>query len=135
MTAEELGSVVDERTIIGSYDSRGVDTSMASTDDAYNAFIEAHKAHLEEYCVLKNRRSTKEFVIEHDSWILTETSTGYLLLKILDLQMKGKSRTAKKVAKQYLYLQYILDLAKSTSQDPRACVRCVCCSVPWRSVV
>lgn len=43
--------------------------------------------------------------------------------RCVDLEMEGKSSEMKRVARQEMLLQYIMDLANTSRQDPRSAIR------------
>ena len=55
---------------------------------------------------------SEEFVLKHTQ-LLSEHATGFYLLHCINLQAEKKTREMKKMARQYLLLTYVCDLAKS----------------------
>lgn len=74
------------------------------------------------YHSIENDTKASEEFIRGNTELLHEHATGWLLLRCIDLEMEGKSSDMKRVARQEMLLQYIMDLAGSMKQDPRAAV-------------
>jgi len=123
MTLEDVCTVTEERTIVSKDASVKPLLTAPSKDDeqqAYGDFITNHEGKLLEYIKYSERsyRDNKEFLLERVE-LLCEQCTGWLLLKALEAEMGGNSRLMKQICKQYLQLQTVMDLAKSTRKDPR----------------
>jgi len=114
-TAEEMCHVVDERTIVNTEKPRPKDLDGMG----YEKYVKRYEKKLETYSKLETESLSQGFLIKN-SELLHEHCSGFLLLKALDFEMNGKTTSMKKVVKQYLIVQYVLDLAKSMGgKDPR----------------
>lgn len=90
-------------------------------EDDYKTFVEKNSALLDKFASL-TLSASEEWLMEHHK-LLHENSTGYMLLKMLDLEMAGKTKAMTAIARQYLVMQNILDLAKQIKSDPRATIK------------
>eukprot|EP00470_Lotharella_oceanica_P000835 CAMPEP_0170168302 /NCGR_PEP_ID=MMETSP0040_2-20121228/1399_1 /TAXON_ID=641309 /ORGANISM="Lotharella oceanica, Strain CCMP622" /LENGTH=333 /DNA_ID=CAMNT_0010406529 /DNA_START=234 /DNA_END=1235 /DNA_ORIENTATION=- len=114
-TPEEMCHVVDERTIVNS--EKKMPTDLKDLD--YEKYVKRYEKKLETYSKLETESLSQGFLIKNAE-LLHEHCSGFLLLKALDFEMKGETATMVKVVKQYLIVQYVLDLAKSMGgKDPR----------------
>jgi len=113
-TPEEMCHVVDERTVVNSVEKK--DTSIPKD---YEDYVKRYEKKLETYSKLETESLSQGFLLKNQE-LLHENCSGFLLLKALDLEMDGKTADMKKVVKQYLIVQYVLDLTKSMGKnDPR----------------
>mmetsp|Transcript_3574 Transcript_3574/g.7191 ORF Transcript_3574/g.7191 Transcript_3574/m.7191 type:complete len:365 (-) Transcript_3574:158-1252(-) len=112
---EEMCHVVDERTIVNSAQPMPKDLK----DLGYEKYVKRYEKKLETYSKLETESLSQGFLIKNAE-LLHDHCSGYLLLKALDFEMKGETESMVKVVKQYLIVQYVLDLAKSMGgKDPR----------------
>ena len=118
--------------------SASADTSKATSDnkvkvkafegesfaDGYEAFLEANKAILLEYAAIEEEDEKSEQFVLANTQLLSEHATGYYLLHCINLQAEGKTREMRKMARQYLLLTYVCDLAKSMpGRDARDAIK------------
>ena len=92
--------------------------------DGYEAFVKEKKALLMEYAAIDEEdERTEQFIIDHPE-LLSEHATGFYLIHCINLQVEGKARDMKKMARQYLLLTYVCDLAKTMpGRDAREAIR------------
>lgn len=115
-THEEMGQFKSDRTVVNSV--RKVDTDYKNLP--YDKYAERFDRKLSTYSKLTTESLSQAFLLKNPE-LLHEHCSGWLLLKALELEMGGDSAAMKKVAKQYLIVQYILDLSKmGGGKDPRA---------------
>ena len=95
-----------------------------SFTDGYEAFIEKNKEILLEYADIdEDDEASEQFVLKHTQ-LLSEHATGFYLLHCINLQAEGKTRQMRKMARQYLLLTYVCDLAKSMpGRDARDAIK------------
>mmetsp|Transcript_29543 Transcript_29543/g.71985 ORF Transcript_29543/g.71985 Transcript_29543/m.71985 type:complete len:366 (+) Transcript_29543:145-1242(+) len=114
-TPEEMCHVVDERTVVNS--EKKIDTDINKLD--YEEYVKRYEKKLETYSKLTTESLSQGFLIKNPE-LLHEHCSGFLLLKALDQEMEGHSDDMRKTVKQYLIVQYVLDLTKSMGKsDPR----------------
>jgi len=92
--------------------------------EGYEAFLEANREILLEYAAIdEDEEKSEQFVLKHTQ-LLSEHATGFYLLECIKLQADGKTREMRKMARQYLLLTYVCDLAKSMpGRDARDAIR------------
>ena len=92
--------------------------------DGYEDFIDQNRDILLEYAAIdEDDEASEQFVLKHTQ-LLSEHATGFYLLHCINLQADGKTRDMRKMARQYLLLTYVCDLAKSMpGRDARDCIR------------
>jgi len=99
-------------------------TEPESFTDGYEEFLRSHTATLEEYAAIDDEDEKSEAYILSHTELLSEHATGYYLLQCISLQAEGKTRSMKKMARQYLLLTYVCDLAKTMpGRDARDAIR------------
>eukprot|EP00466_Bigelowiella_natans_P009160 jgi/Bigna1/53672/estExt_Genewise1Plus.C_220164 len=112
---EEMCHVVEDRTVVNT--PKKIDENIKNLE--YEDFVKRFESKLEAYSKLTTESLSQGFLIKNPE-LLHEHTSGFLLLRSLDLEMNGKSDAMKKVVKQYLIVQYVLDLTKSMGKtDPR----------------
>jgi len=92
--------------------------------DGYEAFIEKNKEMMLEYAAIDEEDEKSEQFILKNTQLLSEHATGWYLLQCINLQAEGKTREMRKMARQYLLLTYVCDLAKSMpGRDARDAIK------------
>jgi cell division cycle protein 37 len=91
--------------------------------DAYVAYVNKYQPDIEAFVAMaeKDARDNNDFLQAHP-WLLHEHTSGFLLLLALEREMQEpEADTAgmRRVVRQYLLLQTVLDLAKQTKKSPR----------------
>jgi len=123
LTLEDVCKVTDERTMVSANASvREVPTATKKEDEAeaLESFIKNYDSELIKYieCAERSYAENKEY-LQSRPHLLCEQCTGWLLLRALEAEMGGDRGRMKQIVKQYLQLQTVMDLAKSTKKDPR----------------
>lgn len=86
---------------------------------SYNDFAMAHETILENYSVLTDLETTKNYLFKNCDILMHEHAQSYLLLSCLEDEMNGKSKRMKLVCKQSQILTHITELGNSMKRDPR----------------
>ena len=92
--------------------------------DGYEEFVTKNREMMLEYAAIdEDDEASEKYVLEHTD-LLSEHATGWYLLHCINLQAEGKTREMRKVARQYLMLSYVCDLAKSMpGRDARDAIK------------
>lgn len=107
--------------------------------DTYDTYVKRHEDVLRAFVAIENNREASEkYMLEHPD-ILNQHADGFLLLLCLDVAMKHRAvkselktpkqiekekREIRRIIRQHLLLNYVLELAKlSKVDDMRAAVR------------
>ncbi|KAL1508171.1 hypothetical protein AB1Y20_004291 [Prymnesium parvum] len=92
--------------------------------DGYEEFIKNNRELMMEYAAIDEEdEKSEQFILEHTQ-LLSEHATGFYLLQCINLQAEGKTREMRKMARQYLLLTYVCDLAKSMpGRDARDAIK------------
>lgn len=122
-TLEDVCVVTEERTVVSNDVSVKPVPSAPTKEkesEALESFIKNHDERLQTYISYAHRsyEDNKNFLIQNPALICGEC-TGWLLLRSLEAEMAGDSKKMKDIVKQYLQLQTVMDLGKSTEKDPR----------------
>jgi cell division cycle protein 37 len=115
--------VVEDRTIVAP--TQAENPGAAAGPGAaleYEEFVKSYEGLIKMFGMKGSFKDSQAFLERHTD-LLNEHTTGYLLLWCLQLEMDGQTKDMEVVARQQMLLQYVLDLAKSIKQDPRAAVR------------
>lgn len=89
--------------------------------EQFQSFLQTNEEIFSHFAGLKTNKESEEFLLNHskppaEAPLLTSEATGWLLLKCLELEMNGKTREMKKVARQNEMIEYI---TRMTSRDAR----------------
>ncbi|KAL1131359.1 hypothetical protein AAG570_010977 [Ranatra chinensis] len=84
-------------------------------------FIKENEKILKQYGMLRKFDDSQRFLQEHPQLICEDTA-NYLVIWCINLEMEEKKTLSQHVAHQCICMQYILELSKQLSVDPRACV-------------
>lgn len=92
--------------------------------EGYEEFMAANQHILTEYSEIdEDDERSEQYILDHTQ-LLSEHATGYYLLHCINLQAEGKGAKMRNVARQYLLLTYVCDLAKSMpGRDARDAIR------------
>lgn len=92
--------------------------------EGYEEFVQNHRPTMIEYASIDEEdERSEQYILKHTE-LLSEHATGFYLLHCINLQTEGKTREMRKVARQYLLLTYVCDLAKSMpSRDARDAIK------------
>jgi len=92
--------------------------------EGYEDFVKSYRPTMIEYAAIdEDDDASEQYILQHTE-LLSEHATGFYLLHCINLQAEGKTREMRKVARQYLLLTYVCDLAKSMpSRDARDAIK------------
>lgn len=92
--------------------------------DGYEEFIKRNREIMMEYASIDEEdEKSEEYILKHTD-LLSEHATGFYLLQCINLQAEGKTREMRKMARQYLLLTYVCDLAKTMpGRDARDAIK------------
>ena len=95
-------------------------------DLGYEEYLSAHQSVIDVFAHMntvgtKSYEKAKKYLLDHPV-ILSSHAVGYMLLLCLDYQMDDQDEMAFRIATQYQLVQFCLDLASSSRQDPRSAV-------------
>ena len=137
-TADDVCEVKEDSTRVADFvadDTPKVETPEQEAT-SYDKYIKAHRETLDRYATIKRAEDAKDF-IERNHQILSPHAEGYLLLLCLDMYMKNDlldlSTLSDKekenmdaaefnIARQHMYVHYIMELAGSMKRNPREAV-------------
>jgi len=92
--------------------------------DGYEEFVKKQKAVMLEYAAIDEEDEKSEQYILTHTQLLSEHATGWYLMQCINLQAEGKTRDMRKMARQYLLLTYVCDLAKTMpGRDARDAIK------------
>ncbi|KJE95427.1 hsp90-like protein [Capsaspora owczarzaki ATCC 30864] len=83
------------------------------------SFIKKNEARIKKYAMYSKLDETHMYLGENLD-LVCEDAANYLVIWCLELEMEGKHDLMKRVAHQTILMQYMLQLAKSLNNDPRA---------------
>ncbi|XP_077293628.1 cell division cycle protein 37 [Arctopsyche grandis] len=84
-------------------------------------FIKENEKLLKKFGMLRRYDDSKKFLQDHNQLVCEETA-NYLVIWCINLEMEEKHDLMEHVAHQTICMQYILELSRELSVDPRACV-------------
>ena len=92
--------------------------------DGYEEFVKKNRDIMMEYAAIDEEdEKSEQFILNHTQ-LLSEHATGFYLLNCINLQAEGKTREMRKMARQYLMLTYVCDLAKTMpGRDARDAIK------------
>ena len=95
-------------------------------DLGYDEYLKKHQSVIDVFAHLntvglKSYDKAKKYLLENPV-ILSSHAVGYMLLLCLDYMMDDQEEMAFRIATQYQLVQFCLDLASSSRQDPRSAV-------------
>lgn len=95
-------------------------------DLGYEEYLNTHQKTIETFAHMntvgtKSYEKAKKYLLDNPA-VLSTHAVGHMLLICLDYQMADQEEMAFRVATQYQLVQFCLDLASSSRQDPRSAV-------------
>ncbi|XP_029940122.1 hsp90 co-chaperone Cdc37-like 1 isoform X1 [Salarias fasciatus] len=90
--------------------------------DKCKSFLQKHEQELRHFGMLRRWDDSQRFLAEMPQLICEETA-NYLILWCMRLQEEGKEALMEQVAHQAVVMQFILEMASNSQQDPRGCFR------------
>ncbi|KAF4082708.1 hypothetical protein AMELA_G00154730 [Ameiurus melas] len=107
-----------DKSIINDPEPRGMDTDF----DKSLTFVQRHEEELKHFGMLRRWDDSQRFLAQLPHLICEETA-NYLILWCFRLYAEEKEALMEQVAHQAVAMQFILEMARSVQQDPRACFR------------
>ncbi|XP_065163824.1 hsp90 co-chaperone Cdc37 [Atheta coriaria] len=95
--------------------------SEEERENRLKKFIKDHEKELKHYGMLRRYDDSLAYLKSHN-YLVSEDTANYLVIWCINLQMESKTELMNHVAHQVICMQYILELAKQLSCDPRACL-------------
>uniref|UniRef100_UPI003AB0C75C hsp90 co-chaperone Cdc37-like 1 isoform X1 n=1 Tax=Centroberyx gerrardi TaxID=166262 RepID=UPI003AB0C75C len=90
--------------------------------DKCKTFLTKYEQELRHFGMLRRWDDSQRFLSELPQLICEETA-NYLILWCFRLQQEGKEALMEQVAHQAVAMQFILEMASNSQQDPRGCFR------------
>lgn len=85
-------------------------------------FIQKYEDELRHFGMLRRWDDSQRFLSDMPQLICEETA-NYLILWCITLQQEGKEALMEQIAHQAVVMQFILEMASNSQQDPRGCFR------------
>ncbi|CAL8321213.1 unnamed protein product [Lota lota] len=107
------------------FDKSIINASQTSSDcdqDRSKNFTQKYENELRHFGMLRRWDDSQRFLSEQPLLICEETA-NYLMLWCMRLQQEGKEALMEQVAHQAVVMQFILEMASNSQQDPRGCFR------------
>uniref|UniRef100_A0A671WGW7 Hsp90 co-chaperone Cdc37-like 1 n=1 Tax=Sparus aurata TaxID=8175 RepID=A0A671WGW7_SPAAU len=100
-----------------------VQNKQAEMDqDKCKTFLQKYEQELRHFGMLHRWDDSQRFLADMPQLICEETA-NYLILWCMRLQQEGKEALMEQVAHQAVVMQFILEMASNSQQDPRGCFR------------
>ncbi|XP_070844351.1 hsp90 co-chaperone Cdc37-like 1 [Chaetodon trifascialis] len=90
--------------------------------DKCKTFLQKYEQELRHFGMLRRWDDSQRFLADMPQLICEETA-NYLILWCMRLQQEGKEALMEQVAHQAVVMQFILEMASNSQQDPRGCFR------------
>ncbi|KAM6976006.1 hsp90 co-chaperone Cdc37-like 1 [Tautogolabrus adspersus] len=90
--------------------------------DKCKTFLQKYEQELRHFGMLRRWDDSQRFLADMPQLICEETA-NYLVLWCMRLQQEGKEALMEQVAHQAVVMQFILEMASNSQQDPRGCFR------------
>ncbi|KAM6901540.1 hsp90 co-chaperone Cdc37-like 1 [Lycodopsis pacificus] len=90
--------------------------------DKCKTFLQKYDQELRHFGMLRRWDDSQRFLADMPQLICDETA-NYLILWCMRLQQEGKQALMEQVAHQAVVMQFILEMASNSQQDPRGCFR------------
>ncbi|XP_018525916.1 hsp90 co-chaperone Cdc37-like 1 [Lates calcarifer] len=90
--------------------------------DKCNTVLQKYEKELRHFGMLRRWDDSQRFLADMPQIICEETA-NYLILWCIRLQQEGKEALMEQVAHQAVVMQFILEMALNSQQDPRGCFR------------
>lgn len=104
------------RTLINKGKKKKDGTELGLTE-----YFKEHGDEVKEFGMLSKTADSHKFLKDR-MYLVCEHLASYLVIWAVDLQVEKKEALMKRVARQAIVAQYILELAKTLKRDPRSCV-------------
>ncbi|XP_070536553.1 hsp90 co-chaperone Cdc37-like [Ptychodera flava] len=122
---DTIGHDAWQKTIINKYDKDEKDVKDMTDEELskrHRTFVEKNETKIKKFGMMRRWDDSMEFLVENPNLTCEETA-NYLAIWAIDLEVEEKHGLMEQVAHQTIVMQYILELAKSMKEDPRACIR------------
>uniref|UniRef100_A0A673B4F6 Hsp90 co-chaperone Cdc37-like 1 n=1 Tax=Sphaeramia orbicularis TaxID=375764 RepID=A0A673B4F6_9TELE len=90
--------------------------------DKCKTFLQKYEQELRHFGMLRRWDDSQRFLSDRPQLICEETA-NYLIVWCSRLQQEGKEALMEQVAHQAVVMQFILEMASNSQQDPRGCFR------------
>lgn len=90
--------------------------------DSCTTFIQKYEQEVRHFGMLRRWDDSQRFLSDTPQLISEETA-NYLILWCITLQQEGKEALMEQVAHQAVVMQFILEMASNSQEDPRGCFR------------
>lgn len=91
------------------------------TVDDYLSFVGKHEATIKKFAFLARFEDSRRFMMTNPE-LASKYTLDYLMLWCVQLKINSKLALFEHVARQAVTIEILLDLAKSTKNDPRSCI-------------
>lgn len=88
----------------------------------YDSFVQLYEQEVKHFGMLRRWSDSQRFLSDMPQLICEETA-NFLILWCVTLQQEGKEALMEQVAHQAVVMQFILEMASNSQQDPRGCFR------------
>ncbi|KAM4532351.1 hsp90 co-chaperone Cdc37-like 1 [Fundulus diaphanus] len=85
-------------------------------------FLQKYEQELRHFGMLRRWDDSQRF-LSHMPQLICEETANFLVLWCIRLQQEGKEALMEQVAHQAVVMQFILEMASTSQQDPRGCFR------------
>lgn len=96
--------------------------SVDMDQDKRKTFLQKYDQELRHFGMLRRWDDSQRFLADMPQLICEDTA-NYLILWCMRLQQEGKEALMEQVAHQAVVMQFILEMALNSRQDPRGCFR------------
>ncbi|XP_068430355.1 hsp90 co-chaperone Cdc37-like 1 [Clinocottus analis] len=100
----------------------GPSQNIERDQDKCKSFLQKYDQELRHFGMLRRWDDSQRFLADMPQLICDETA-NYLILWCMRLQQEGKQALMEQVAHQAVVMQFILEMASNSQQDPRGCFR------------
>uniref|UniRef100_A0A8C1M3B7 Hsp90 co-chaperone Cdc37-like 1 n=1 Tax=Cyprinus carpio TaxID=7962 RepID=A0A8C1M3B7_CYPCA len=108
------------------FDKSIINSSQSWPNESHHdknlSFVQHNEELLKHFGMLRRWDDSQRFLAEYHHLICEETA-NYLILWCFRLQAEQKEALMEQVAHQVVVMQFILEMARNTQQDPRGCFR------------
>lgn len=93
----------------------------AGVDMELSDYFNTYGKEVKHFGMLEKHEAAHEYLREH-LYLVCEHLASYLVIWCVDLEVEEKHSLMKRVAKQTVVAQFLIELAKSVNRDPRQCL-------------
>jgi cell division cycle protein 37 len=95
-------------------------TKKIDEESFSTVFMNEHEEDIKKFGMLKDYDASSNF-LKQNPHLVCEATANYLTIWCITLECQEKHNLMKHVARQTILMQYVLELGKQLSRDPRAC--------------